>query len=241
MPPRTMRVTTASDPYANTVAGMMRWTRDRRNNSQSPAIKESIVYSPVTVGGGSVPIGKRAPSGSQPSRPKKTNCAMIASQKTGRASPEMEMNRAKWSGSLSRRTEERIPNGTPTSVDMTKAMAPSSIVAGRNRFRSSLTGRLRRERRPKVASGEISHVGHVLRGQRVVQTVLLPDLFDGTLPGARSGHQPGWIAGNDVRQPEGDQREAEEHEDQKNQPANDQPDEHASHPLAMRAQLRAYL
>ena len=28
----------------------------------------------------------------------------------------------------------------PTSVDRTKAMAPSSIVAGRYRFRSSLTG-----------------------------------------------------------------------------------------------------
>ena len=95
------------------MAGMMRWTRDWRNSSQSPASKESIVYSPVTVGGGSVPIGMRAPSGSQPSRPKNTNCAMIASQKTGSASPEIEMNRATWSGSLSRRTEERIPKGIP--------------------------------------------------------------------------------------------------------------------------------
>ena len=100
------------------------------------------MYSPVTVGGGSVPIGMRAPSGSQPNRPKNTNCAMIASQKTGKASPEIEMNRAKWSGSLSRRTEERIPSGIPINVDMTKAMAPSSTVAGKYRLRSSLTGRL---------------------------------------------------------------------------------------------------
>jgi hypothetical protein len=56
---------------------------------------------------------------------------MIASQKTGRARPEMEMNRAMWSGTLLRRTEETIPRGIPINVDMTKAMAPSSMVAGR--------------------------------------------------------------------------------------------------------------
>ena len=66
------------------------------------------MYIPVTVGGGSVPIGMRAPSGAS-QRPKNTNWAMIASQKTGKARPEMETNRAKWSGSLSRRTEERFP------------------------------------------------------------------------------------------------------------------------------------
>ncbi len=89
-----------------------------------------------------MPMGMRAPSGSQPSRPKKTNCAMIASQNTGKASPEMEMNRAKWSGNLSRRTEERIPSGMPIRVDITKATAPSSMVAGKYRFKSSTTGRL---------------------------------------------------------------------------------------------------
>jgi hypothetical protein len=66
---------------------------------------------------------------------------MIASQNTGKARPEIEMNRARWSGSLSRRTEERIPRGIPISVDMTKAIAPSSMVAGRYLFRSSLTAR----------------------------------------------------------------------------------------------------
>ena len=214
MPPRTMRVTTASDPYASTVAGMMRWTRDRRNSSQSPAIKESIVYSPVTVGGGSVPIGMRAPSGSQPSRPKKTNCAMIASQKTGRARPEMEMNRAMWSGSLSRRTDERIPNGIPISVDMTKAMAPSSMVAGRYRFRSSLTGRLVVNDVPKSPRARFRTYVTYCSGSGSFRPYCSRIFVDGALAGARSGHQPGWIAGNDVRQPEGDQREAEEHEDQ---------------------------
>jgi hypothetical protein len=36
----------------------------------------------------------RAPSGSQPSLPKKMNWAMMASQNTGSANPEMEMKRA---------------------------------------------------------------------------------------------------------------------------------------------------
>ena len=72
---------------------------------------------------------------------------------------------------------------------MMKAIAPSSMVAGRYRFRSSLTGRLVVNDVPKSPRIEIPHIGHVLRGQRIIQTVLLADLFDGALPGARSGHQ----------------------------------------------------
>ena len=76
--------------------------------------------------------------------------------------------------------------------------------------------------------GEISNVGHVLRRQRVIQAVLLPDLVDRALACARSGHQSRWIAGDDVRQAKVISDRPKSTKTRKINPANDQPDEHAN-------------
>ena len=66
-------------------------------------------------------MGKRCPSGNHPSFPKKTNCTIKASQKTGNARPEIETKRETLSISESRLTAEATPSGTPIRVARMKA------------------------------------------------------------------------------------------------------------------------
>jgi hypothetical protein len=66
---------------------------------------------------------------------------MNASQNTGDDTPTSEMNRALWSTQLSRHTAATIPKGTPIAIDSTKAIVPSSTVAGADCAMSASTGR----------------------------------------------------------------------------------------------------
>ena len=75
--------------------------------------------------------------------------ARSASQKTGVLTPKSDTMRAPWSNQLLRRRAETMPRLTPTTEPKRMAAVASSMVAGRNDRRSSMTGRRLLMERPR--------------------------------------------------------------------------------------------
>src|SRR6476661_4340830 len=82
----------------------------------------------------------------------------------------------------------------------------------------------------------------VLRHDGVVQPVLLSDLLKRNLARPRPGHHSGRVRRDDVRKGEGDDRESEEDEHQKQKSPNDQPRDHSGDPPgSMRSRIELTL
>src|SRR5690606_2942363 len=89
----------------------------------------------------------------------KTTRATTPSQKRGTETPATETVRLRWSTHEVRREAEMTPSGTPATTARARAVTTSSRVAGKNRARSSATGRPVRMERPGLPAGGRSHTG----------------------------------------------------------------------------------